>query len=219
VAVWTPVLTLIGHPIDANVFSVSEGEEKPEATVFGLPRSGAPFMFGQKNVTLIVSASQARVPPPGLLLTFDTVIVYVSVEPFTTKPVGSWTTMTFRAVSLQKGGDCEFGLRERTWVTRRAMSSWPVAEAARRCALWARAWSERSTRKRIMPRRTVASPADFRKDEERDAPVPGVDLTKPPDTRRARHPNAPAWPDPTCTQKLASRRQSGLMHLCYGSCV
>jgi hypothetical protein len=170
------VLTLIGHPIDVNVLVVSEGEEKPEATVYGLPRSGVPFMFGQKNVTLIVSASQARVPPPGLLLTFDTVIVYVSVEPFTTKPVGSWMTMSFRAVSLQRGGDCEFGVRERTWVTRRAMSAWPVAGAARRCALWARAWSERSTIKRMRPRTIVASPADFRRDEERDAPVPGVDL-------------------------------------------
>ena len=186
--------------------------------MIGLLRSGAPLLFGQKNVTLIVSASQARVVG-GSLLTFDTVIVYVSVEPFTTKPVGSWMTMSFRAVSLQPAGDCEFGLLERTWVTRRATSTWPVGGgAARRCALWARAWSERSTMRRTRPRTTVATPADFRKDEVRDRPVPGVDLTRPPDTRRARHPYAPAWPDPTCTQNLTSRWQSALMHLRYAAC-
>jgi len=73
VAVRTPVFTLIGHPIDENVFEVSEGDEKPEATVIptGL---GVPSAWGQKNVTLIVSASHARVVG-GLLLTFETVIV------------------------------------------------------------------------------------------------------------------------------------------------
>jgi hypothetical protein len=38
-------------------------------------------------VILIVSASQASVVG-GLLLTFDIVSVYVSVDPFATKPVG-----------------------------------------------------------------------------------------------------------------------------------
>jgi hypothetical protein len=69
------------------VLVVSEGDEKPDATVIGFVRSGVPFAFGQKNVMLIVSASQAVVVG-GLLLVFDMVSVYVSVDPFTTKPVG-----------------------------------------------------------------------------------------------------------------------------------
>jgi uncharacterized integral membrane protein len=56
--------------------------------VTGLEKSGVPFAFGQKNVTLIVSALQASVVG-GLLLTFDTVSVYVSIEWFATEPVGS----------------------------------------------------------------------------------------------------------------------------------
>jgi hypothetical protein len=51
--------------------------------VIGVRRSGVPFAFGQKNVTLIVSALQASVVP-GMLLTFDTVSRYVSIDPFAT---------------------------------------------------------------------------------------------------------------------------------------
>ena len=73
--------------MDGKVFVVSDGDEKPDATVIGFATSGVPSALGQKNVTLIVSASHASVVG-GLLLRFDTVIVYVSVEPFTTNPVG-----------------------------------------------------------------------------------------------------------------------------------
>jgi hypothetical protein len=138
VAVRTPPDTLIGQPMDVNVWDVSDGDENPDATVMGLARSGVPLAFGQKNVMLIVSASQASVDG-GLLLTFSIVIVYVSVEPFTTKPVGFWTTMSFRAVSLQPAGVCEFGLLERTWTTRREISRLPAAEGARKDPLCARA--------------------------------------------------------------------------------
>jgi hypothetical protein len=86
VAVRIPTFTLIGHPIDVNVRVVSEGDEKFDATVIGVP-PGVPNAFGQRNVTLIVSASQAVVVG-GLVLVFDMVSVYVSVDPFTTKPVG-----------------------------------------------------------------------------------------------------------------------------------
>jgi hypothetical protein len=47
VATRTPLFTLIGHPIDGNVLVVSEGDEKPDATVRGFVRSGVPFAFGQ----------------------------------------------------------------------------------------------------------------------------------------------------------------------------
>jgi hypothetical protein len=167
VAVRTPPVTLIGQPMDVNVWDVSDGDENPDATVMGLVRSGVPLAFGQKNVTLIVSASQASVVG-GLLLTLDIVIVYVSVEPFTTKPVGFWTTMSFRAVSLQPAGVCEFGLLDRTWTTRREISRLPAAEGARKDSLCARTWSVRSTRKRSRPSATSAAPADFRRDDDRD---------------------------------------------------
>ncbi len=87
VAMRTPLFTLMGQPIGANVLLVSEGDENPDATVIGAPRSGVPSAFGQKNVMLIVSASHAVVVG-GLLLLFDIVRMYVSVEPFTMKPVG-----------------------------------------------------------------------------------------------------------------------------------
>ena len=177
VAVRTPPVTLIGQPIAVNVWDVSDGDENPVATWMGFGRSGSPLAFGQKKSTLIVSASQASVVG-GLLLTLDTVIVYVSVEPFTTKPVGFWITMSFRAVSLQPAGVCAFGLLDRTWTTRRKTSRLPAAEGARKDSLCARAWSVRSTRKRSRPAATSAAPVDFRRDDARDVRGFEPDLTR-----------------------------------------
>jgi len=51
--------------------------------VIGFARSGVPSAFGHQNVMLIVSALQASVVGQ-LLLTFDTVSVYISVDRFAT---------------------------------------------------------------------------------------------------------------------------------------
>ena len=170
-----PPVTLIGQPIDVNVWDVSDGDENPVATWMVFGRSGCPLAFGQKKSMLMVSASQARVVG-GLLLTLDTVIVYVSVDPFTTKPVGFWITMSLTAVSLQPGGVCAFGTLDRTWTTRRETSRLPAAEGARKDPLCARAWSVRSTRKRSRPAATSAAPADFRRDDDLDVRVLAPEL-------------------------------------------
>jgi hypothetical protein len=48
VATRTPLFTLIRHPIDGtNVWLVSEGDEKPDATVIGFVKSGVPSDAGQ----------------------------------------------------------------------------------------------------------------------------------------------------------------------------
>lgn len=87
---------------------------------------------------VIASASHAIVVG-GLVLKFDIVSVYVSVDPFATNPVGLWFTRSFRAVSLQPGGDWAFGFRELTRTTRRETSCGPAPETARSEPLWARA--------------------------------------------------------------------------------
>ncbi len=158
--------------------------------MIGLARSGVPSAFGQKNVTLIVSASQASVVG-GLLLTFETVIVYVSVDPFTTKPVGLWTTMSLRAVSLQPPGDWELGILERTFTTRCETSCWPADATARNEPLWARAGFDRSMTMSRTPRPITARPADLRTDDGRGFATFEGFLIRFSSTRLPRQPDAP----------------------------
>lgn len=136
-------------------------------TGIGFAVSGVPSARAQKNVIVIESALHAMVAG-GLLLVFDNVSAYVSVDPFATNPVGAWFTKSLRAVSLQPGGDWAFGFRERRRAMRRGTSCGCAPEIVREVPLWASARFERSAKPRKSPRMIAEGPRSFRTDRVRD---------------------------------------------------